>query len=187
MQNSDKATVCVFFNANIEPHTTQVLINTLSNLANKGVKTVQLLLSSNGGDVGCGLALYHVLRGMPFELITHNVGCVDSIGVTVFLAGTKRYACPDTSFLLHGIRHTITVPVQIDDGQARDLQAINQRSYDILSSILKRHTNLEGFYTQPVQQQIFTAADALQCGLIHNIADVVVEPGTEIGAMVFPK
>jgi ATP-dependent protease ClpP protease subunit len=40
-----------------------------------------------------GLNIYNVLIGLPFELITHNVGNVDSIGNAIFLAGSKRYAC----------------------------------------------------------------------------------------------
>ena len=37
-----------------------------------------------------GMTLYNTLRAMPFELITHNVGNVDSIGNAVFLAGDLR-------------------------------------------------------------------------------------------------
>ena len=33
------------------------------------------------------LNILHVLIGLPFELITHNVGNVDSIGNAIFLAG----------------------------------------------------------------------------------------------------
>jgi len=50
-----------------------------------------------------GMNLYNVLRAMPFKLITHNVGNVDSIGNAVFLARAERYACPHSTFMFHGV------------------------------------------------------------------------------------
>ena len=49
----------------------------MANCATQGVKTVYLALSTPGGDVAQGITLYNLLRGMPFKLITHNVGNVD--------------------------------------------------------------------------------------------------------------
>ena len=91
--------VYVSFSAEISPHTTESLLAIMSNCANQGVKTVYLLLSTPGGSVMNGLNIYNVLIGMPFELITHNVGNVDSIGNAIFLAGSKRYACPHSTFM----------------------------------------------------------------------------------------
>ena len=50
-----------------------------------------------------GLNLYNVLRGLPIELVTHKVGNVDSIGNTVLMAGSKRYACQHSTFMFHGV------------------------------------------------------------------------------------
>lgn len=47
--------------------------------------------------------LYAFLRGVPFDLIVHNVGNVDSIGNAIFLAGQTRYACPQATFMFHGV------------------------------------------------------------------------------------
>ena len=33
----------------------------------------------------------------------HNIGSIDSIANVIFLAGQKRYAAPNSSFLFHGI------------------------------------------------------------------------------------
>src|SRR5438874_2120012 len=95
--------VFVSFSAEIVPHTTEALIATVANLANQHVPRVHLLLSTPGGSVMNGITLYNTLRGMPFELITHNVGNVNSIGNAVFLAGTRRYACPQATFMFHGV------------------------------------------------------------------------------------
>src|ERR1700693_1709158 len=92
-------TVYVSFSAEINAATTESLISVMSNLVNQKVTTVYLLLSTPGGSVMHGLNLYNLFRGFPFELITHNVGNVDSIGNAVFLAGSKRYAAPHSTFM----------------------------------------------------------------------------------------
>jgi ATP-dependent protease ClpP protease subunit len=53
--------------------------------------------------VAQGINIYNVLCGMPFKLVTHNVGNVDSIGDVVFLAGETRYACAHSTFMFHGV------------------------------------------------------------------------------------
>lgn len=95
--------VYVSFSAEINPHTTESLIAALANCANQGVPEVQLLLSTPGGSVMNGMNLYNVLRAMPFRLVTHNVGNVDSIGNAIFLAGDHRLACPHSTFMFHGV------------------------------------------------------------------------------------
>lgn len=50
-----------------------------------------------------GITLYNFLRGMPFNLIVHNIGNVDSIGNAIFLAGNTRYACGHSTFMFHGV------------------------------------------------------------------------------------
>ena len=84
--------VYISFSADIRQPTTENLITTLATCANAQVKQVYLLLSTLGGQVTNGFNLYNVMKGMPFELVTHNVGSVNSIGNVVFLAGSKRYA-----------------------------------------------------------------------------------------------
>jgi hypothetical protein len=88
-QQNPPETVYINFSAEIVPSTTETLIATVGNAANQGVKTVYLMLSTPGGQVMNGLNLYNVLRGLPVELITHNVGNVDSIGNTIFMAGSR--------------------------------------------------------------------------------------------------
>jgi ATP-dependent protease ClpP protease subunit len=79
--------VYVSFSAEINPSTTESLISLMANLANLQVQEVYLLLSTPGGSVMNGMNIYNALRAMPFKLTTHNVGNVDSIGNTIFLAG----------------------------------------------------------------------------------------------------
>ena len=66
-----------------------------------GATEIELHLSTEGGNMTAGFALYFFLKSLPLPLTTHNIGSVESIGVVIFLAGHKRYACPGTRFLVH--------------------------------------------------------------------------------------
>jgi Protease subunit of ATP-dependent Clp proteases len=66
-----------------------------------GASEIELHMSTEGGNMTAGFALYFFLKSLPLPLTTWNVGSVESVGVAIFLAGQKRYACPGTRFLIH--------------------------------------------------------------------------------------
>jgi len=66
-----------------------------------GASEIELHMSTEGGNMTAGFALYFFLKSLPLPLTTWNVGSVESVGVAIFLAGHKRYACPGTRFLIH--------------------------------------------------------------------------------------
>src|SRR5688572_4389069 len=93
----------ISFCAEITPFTVENLLAVCAQEAIKGTKTVYLMISTPGGSVAYGMTLFNTLRAMPFKLITHNMGNVDSIGNVVFLAGEERYSCPNATFMFHGV------------------------------------------------------------------------------------
>src|SRR5205807_8158127 len=112
--------VYVSFSAEINASTTESLIATLAQLVGQKVAEVQLLLSTPGGTVMNGINLYNVLRAMPFRLVTHNVGNVDSIGNAVFLAGERRLACPHSTFMFHGVGHDVQQGIRLEEKLLRE-------------------------------------------------------------------
>ena len=66
---------------------------------------IYYLISSNGGDVDSGFTLYNFLVSLQgkMTITMHNTGTIDSMANVIFLAGQKRYAAPNASFLYHGI------------------------------------------------------------------------------------
>ena len=105
--------------------------------ANARVPEVYLMISTPGGEVMAGLNLYNVLRAMPFKLITHKVGNVDSIGNAVFLAGEERYACPHATFMFHGVGFNFPGQFRLEEKDLRErLNSVlsdQQRSGAIMS------------------------------------------------------
>ena len=181
--------VYVSFSAEINPSTTETLIATMTNLANLTVKEVYLLLSTPGGRVMNGMNLFNVLRGMPFELTTHNVGNVDSIGNVVFLAGKKRYATENATFMFHG--------VGFDNPQNQRLEEkfLRERLNGLLSdqkrigNIISQHTNLsEGEIAKFFREgESKDASFAVDKGIIHEIRDVQLPAGCPIISLIFKR
>jgi len=100
----------VSFSAKIDPTTSQVLVGACSEMVKKGAEEIYLMLSSPGGTVIDGLMLHNTLRALPVKLITHNMGSVNSIANVIFLAEEIRYACPNTSFMFHGVGFDVNQP-----------------------------------------------------------------------------
>src|ERR1700693_1950735 len=91
------------FQSIIDVKTSQQLISTVSQLINQGATSIELLLSTPGGEVSSGLTIYNFLNSIPIPINTHNIGNVDSIGNAMFLAGATRKACKHSTFMFHGV------------------------------------------------------------------------------------
>jgi len=107
-------TLFVIFTAEISPTTVEQLIATMAQAAKQRVKSVYLGISTPGGQVQAGIALYNTLRAMPFDLTVHNVSSVNSIGNVIFLAGKTRYATASSTFMFHGVGFDVKSPLRIE-------------------------------------------------------------------------
>lgn len=182
-------TVYVSFSAEINANTTESLISVMANLVNQRAKEVQLLLSTPGGSVMHGLNLYNVLIGLPFELVTHNVGNVDSIGNAVFLAGSKRYATAHSTFMFHGVGFDVTGQVRLEEKNVREhLDGIlsNQKR---IGSILTERTSITEEEVGALFREAQTkdAAFAISRGIIHEIKDIQIPVGGPVISLVFQR
>ena len=179
----------VSFSADINPNTTESLIAAMTNCANKGVQEVHLMLSTPGGNVMNGLNLYNVLRGMPFKLITHNVGNVDSIGNVIFLAGSSRYACPGSTFMFHGVGTTAKEGQRFEEKEFRQGLRGILREQKRIGAIIAKHTKLDSKQVARLFREAQTkdAADAVSCGIVHEIKDVQIPAGSPVVSLVFQR
>lgn len=178
------------FSSEVSQKTTEALLGTCADLANKGADTVHLLLSTPGGNVLNGITVYNVLREMPFKLITHNVGGVNSIGNVVFLAGEERYAVPDSTFMFHGVGFDVTQPTRFEEKLLRErLDNVESDQRKIAAIINERAS----FADQEEVASLFLKAAtkdpayALERGIIHDIRQVQIPRGAPIVQLVFQR
>ena len=168
-------TVYVSFSAEVNAHTTESLIAALANCVGKFTE-VNLLLSTPGGAVMNGINLYNVLRAFPFRLVTHNVGNVDSIGNAVFLAGQRRFACPHSTFMFHGVSAGIQGPTQLGAKELREGLASVQADELRIGSIIEQRTHLSHRDVLALFRERRTkdAAYAVGAGIVDEIKDVQI-------------
>jgi ATP-dependent Clp protease protease subunit len=181
--------VYISFSAEISPQPVETLIAAMSEQANRKVDEVHLMLSTPGGAVMLGMTLYNTLRAFPFKLITHNVGNVDSIGNTIFLAGEERYACPHSTFMFHGVGFNINPGTRLEEkGLQEKIDSIMQDQLRI-GSIIGEHTNLDKGQIADLFREARTkdATWAKSVGIIHDIRDVNIPSGSPVISLVFQR
>jgi ATP-dependent Clp protease, protease subunit len=156
---------------------------------NAGVKEVYLMMSTPGGTVMNGLNLYNVLRALPIKLITHNVGNVDSIGNAIFLAGQERYACPHSTFMFHGVGFDVPGHSRFEEKILRERLGGILADQKRIGSIMEERTNLKPSQLRNLFKEARTkdADYARSVGIIHDIRDVSIAPGTPIFSLVFQR
>ena len=181
--------VYVSFSAGVDINSAENLIEVMANCANAKVKQVYLLLSTPGGTVREGFNLYNVLSGMPFELVTHNVGNVDSIGSIVFFAGSKRYATQHSTFMFHG------VGFNAQPNERFEPKSLEERLSGLVSD-QKRIGSLITEYTKISKDEIdklFKQGETKDCefalekGIVHEIREVKIKPGSPVIQLVFKR
>ena len=138
-----------------------------------GATEIALHLSTEGGNMTAGFALYFFLKSLPLPLTTHNVGSVESVGVVIFLAGEKRYACPRTRFLVHPLHWGFGSLVAADHARVSEWRDCLDFDAERYAAIFDEATlagpvradiraNLSG------HARIFDTDQALAAGIIHQ-------------------
>ena len=181
-------TVYVSFSAEINVATTETLLASCANLCGK-FKIVHLLLSSPGGTVMHGLNMYNVLRAMPFKLITHNVGNVDSIGNVVFLAGEERYSSPHATFMFHGVGFDIPGLTRFDEKLCRERLDGIRADQTRIAAVMCERTSLG----KDEAERLFLEAQtkdpdyARSKGIIQDIREIKIPDGAPFIQLVFKR
>lgn len=182
-------TFYVSFSAEINAHTTESLIAVMADCVTKKATEINLLLSTPGGNVMNGINLYNVLKALPVKLVTHNVGNVDSIGTAVFLAGKERYACPHSTFMFHGVTAGFQQAAQVSAQQMREHLATLDADELRIGSIIEQHAKLGHAEVVALfrEQRTKNATNAVSAGIVHEIKDVQIPPGSPVVALVFQR
>jgi ClpP protease-like protein len=47
--------------------------------------------------------LFSQIQRMPLEVSTYNISTVQSIAITLFCAGRRRYCVPEATFMIHPV------------------------------------------------------------------------------------
>lgn len=137
---------------------------------------ITLLVTSFGGATGVGMSFYDAMTTwLRPNLVTIGSGDVDSSGVTVFLAGAKRYLTKNTTMLLHMAGRTMEGGRRLT---AADLDAMLKedklKDYQyacVVSDATEGRHSPEDVLGLMAKNTILTAQEAVNMGLAHGIVE----------------
>jgi len=132
-------------------------------------REISLYITSPGGSISAGIAIYDTMQFVRAEVATIAVGQAASMAAVLLAAGRpgKRYSLPNSRIILHQ-------PYGGFQGQASDI-AIQAKEVlrirESLNEILVRHTHQpkEKIQADIERDFIMTAAEAKAYGLIDQI------------------
>jgi ATP-dependent Clp protease protease subunit len=181
--------VVIRFFAPVIDATVNALMNAVDQKMKQGIKDFILLVSSPGGSVIHGLSAYNYLKGLPVSIVTHNFGSVDSIGIVIYCAGSKRLSVPQARFLFHG------VSAQFRGEQNLDEKLLEERLKGLridMENIAKVVAANTGKSTKDVTDAMFeritlNPEEAQSWGLVHEIKSDLFEAESEVIAIQFQQ
>ena len=146
------------------------------------ITDLTLLISSPGGQLIPGFAVYNQLLGIPINFTVHNTGSVNSIANAIFLAGKVRYASPSATFLFHGTQWGFAQATELPRTQLEEilhsLDADEKRLRDILVEKTKLTTQeAANLLASGVTKD---AAFALEKGFIDEVIEFTLPAGVPI-------
>jgi len=145
-------------------------------------------MNSPGGGVVPGIAMYNQMLAMPYPIVTHNVGNVDSIANAVFVGGRERYACPASTFMFHGVGFAGNANERLEENNLKAK----------LDTVLADHRRISGIFAARTQdklsvrsgmnlfkeQRTRNAQWALDNGIIADIRDFTMPAGVMVHFLV---
>lgn len=181
--------VVIRFFAPVIDVTVNALMSAVDQRMKQGTKEFIILVSSPGGSVLHGLSAYNYLKGLPVSITTHNFGSVDSIGIVIYCAGSRRLSVPQARFLFHGVN------VQFRGEQNLDEKLLEERlkglriDMENIAKVIAVNTgkSAEEITDAMIERTTLNPEEAQSWGLVHEITSELFEEGSEVIAIQFQQ
>ncbi|GCE20698.1 ATP-dependent Clp protease proteolytic subunit [Dictyobacter kobayashii] len=139
--------------------------------AENSEREINMYISSPGGVISAGLAIYDTMRSLPCPIGTTCVGYAASFGTILLLAGDKgrRRSLPNARIHMH--QPLIQGGI---GGQATDID-IHAREIlytrDVINGIIQKHTgqSLDRIRHDTERDYFMSASEALEYGIIDEV------------------
>lgn len=160
----------VFLSGEIDDNTASLVVAQLLFLQGEDEKAdITMYISSPGGSVDAGLAIYDTMNHIKPDVATFSVGIAASMGAFLLAAGQKgkRYALPNSSILLHQ-------PSGGFEGTASDISITAERILKLkkqLNNILSANTGqpLEKIEKDTERDFWMGAEEAAAYGVVDSV------------------
>jgi ATP-dependent Clp protease, protease subunit len=137
---------------------------------------IQLMVNSYGGATGIGMNFYDAVNSIyKANLTTIGSGDVDSSGITVFLAGRKRYLTKNTTLLLHLAGRTFAAEKRFSTMDMENmLKEDKLKDYQyacVVSDASEGRYSPEKVLEMMRNNTVLTAEEAVSMGLAHKVLE----------------
>ena len=145
------------------------LIEALSEVNETKRRFITLVLSTEGGDVHAGFAIYDLIRSNPKPVHVLVNGQCNSSGTLILQAGAIRQATAHSSILIHfGCRSSTSF------NEAAFEERQHRKWVELLTERTSGKTSYDEMEIMHRGETYLTANDALLHGLIDSITDKVL-------------
>ena len=168
----------VLFSRGINPQSINDLVALLHDISTRG-KNIHLVLNSPGGNVHAGIYCYNMIRAIPVQVDTHNIGNVDSIANVVFMAGERRVCTSSATFMFHGVGFDAANVNRLELPFLREKIDSIIADHKRIATIIASHSLLTLRMAAKLfeEQRVYDAAWAKSKGMVHEIADFNLPAG----------
>ena len=172
----------VFTPDNVTPAVCTALIDQVQSLVAAGTTSITILISSPGGNVYAGILAYNFLKGVPIEIVTHNLNVCDSISAIIFAAGVRRLSVPHGRFLLHGVNAGFPAGANLTEVQLEERLTIVRNDADNIAGVLAAATGKEeaAIHEDMRQGTTLDPQQAVDYGLVHEIQEALYPAGAQV-------
>lgn len=163
----------VMFSGEVNSETISECISSIFSLYKKSKEPIEIIVSSEGGEVMEALALIDIIEFVKARGVTvHTIalGKVMSCGVYIFASGTdgSRFTGPHTRFMLHGVSsETYGTLIEMKN----ELKE-TKRLQDALAKYLEARSNLSKKQLDKISAKCdnyFDASQAIEWGIADNM------------------
>ncbi len=162
----------IMVNGPVEETMANLIVAQLLFLASESSeREINLYISSPGGSVQAGLAIYDTMRHLPCPIGTTCVGYAASFGTILLMAGDRgrRRTLPHARIHIHQPLIQGGLGGQATDIDIHAREILNTR--DVLNDIIHQHTGqpLERIKRDTERDFYMSATEALEYGIIDEI------------------
>jgi ATP-dependent protease ClpP protease subunit len=181
--------VVIRFFAPVIDATVNALMSAIDQKMKQGTKDFMLLISSPGGSVIHGLSAYNYLKGLPASITTHNFGSVDSIGIVLYCAGSKRLSVPQARFLFHGVSAQFRGEQNLDEKLLEERLKGLRIDMENIAKVIAANTgkSAKDVIDAMFERITLNPEEAQSWGLVHEINSKLFEEGSEVIAIQFQQ
>jgi ATP-dependent Clp protease protease subunit len=162
----------IMINGPIEESMASLVVAQLLFLASESTeREIHLYISSPGGSVQAGLAIYDTMRHLPCPIVTTCVGYAASFGTILLMAGDHglRRALPHARIHIHQPLIQGGLGGQATDIDIHAREILHTR--DVLNDIIHEHTGqpMERIKHDTERDYYMSAVEAVDYGIIDEV------------------